>query len=435
MADVQPLRGLRYQRNIIEDLSQVVTPPFDVISQDDQQRYYERNQYNIIRLELGQQQPGDDTLNNVYTRAAATLSEWRLQGVLYQEKTPHYYLYQQRFTHQGQYYTRTSLLARVRLENWDAHVILPHEHIRAKDKEDRLELLRACATNLSPILCMYEDPRGRIRSLLQQYAERPELHITDEAGEEHLLHPISDPDQIALIKDFFQPRQLYIADGHHRYTTALQYHEELLVQRRELHPQDAANFMLMALVDIDDSGWLVLPTHRLLFDLTPDELELLTPTSLERYFTVQPLDPVNSAAEIQATLGQSAAPHPTLLLKTAQHTLLLHLNEQGREQMERSEHSVAWNTLDVSVVQRLLLSALLERTTEDIATGKSIRYSHDTEQALHALTSGEAQAVIFLKSIPLRQVCEVAQANDRMPPKSTYLYPKLTTGLVLNPLW
>jgi uncharacterized protein (DUF1015 family) len=435
MADVQPLRGIRYTRDTVGDLAQVITPPFDVISPEAQVRYYERHPYNVIRLELGRHEPTDNTLNNVYTRAAATFAEWRLQGILYQETLPCYYIYQQRFTCAGQSYARTSVFARVRLEPWSARVILPHEHIRTKDKDDRLKLLHACAANLSPIMGMYEDAQGQMRHLLSNYADKPEVQIVDELGEEHCLHPITDPDLMTLIHNFFAPRQLYIADGHHRYTTALQYRDEVRQQRRELHPLDGANFVLMALIDRDDPGWLVLPTHRLLFDLSMDKLNTLSQSQLAQYFILQAIDAEESIEQVLAKLNQAGYHSPSLVLKTQGQTLLLSINQQGRERMARSGHSAAWNELDVAIVQTLILEDLLGLSSEDIAAGRYIRYSHHTQETWQSLQRQDAQAIILLNGIPLRQVCEVAQADDRMPQKSTYLYPKLATGLVMNLLF
>jgi uncharacterized protein (DUF1015 family) len=228
MADVRPLQGFRYAPEVVDDLAKVVTPPFDVISEEAQERYYMRSPYNIIRLELGKATPEDNTLNNRYTRAAQTLAEWRFANVLHQEANPAYYAYQQNFTLAGQTYTRTSLLARVRLEAWEKHVVLRHEHTRQKDKDDRLQVLQACAANLSPIMSLYNDPQGRIRRLLGDHLQQPEIHITDEAGEEHLLQPLTDPALIERIQSFFAERQLYIADGHHRYETALNYRTEVM---------------------------------------------------------------------------------------------------------------------------------------------------------------------------------------------------------------
>jgi uncharacterized protein (DUF1015 family) len=434
MAEVQPLHPLHYAQEKVADLSKIITPPFDIIPPADQQHYYERHPYNIIRLELGQSLPSDDQINNVYTRAAATFADWRRQGIIQQTPQPCYYLYQQHFTHTGQHYTRTSILARVRLEPWEAKIVLPHEHTRKKDKEDRLNLLRACSTNFSPIMCMYDDPQGYMRHLLTPYADQANIKIYDDAGEEHRLQAITDPSQIALIQDFFSPRQLYIADGHHRYTTALQYRDEILAQRRPVHAMDGINFALMALIDVDDPGWLVLPTHRILFNLQPTQLAKLHPDALSRYFTVQRLPSPLSTEAITQQLAQTQH-QPACLLTTANETLLLHMHEHGHARMAQSQHSPAWNNLDVSMVEFLLLNDILTISNEDIAAGTSIRYAHECQTALQALHSGNAHAVIFLNSLSLRQVTAVAQADDRMPPKSTYLYPKLVTGLVMNPLW
>lgn len=433
MAEVRPLRALRYTTAQVGDLSQVIAPPYDIISPEAQARYYARNPYNVIRLEFGKEEPGDDSLNNVYTRAAATLSEWRLQGILHQEESASYYLYQQIFSHGGQRLTRTSLLARVRLEAWEARVVLPHEHTLAKAKDDRLRLYRACATNLSPIMSLYRDPQGRMRRLLASYAAQPQVHISDEAGEEHLLQPISDPQQIALIQDFFAERQLYIADGHHRYETGLAYRNELLEQRRELHPEDAANFTLMALIDVDDPGMLVLPTHRLLFNLSSEALQALTPERLSSYFSVQSLDD-EPAAALPTRLAQAGEQGPSLIVKTAQQTLLLTLNEAGSQRMEQSGRSEAWNQLDVAITQAIILEELVGLTAQDMTAGTYLRYTHDSDEALAAVPDS-AQAALFLNFTPLQQVCAVAEADDRMPQKSTYIYPKLITGLLMNPLW
>ncbi len=435
MADVQPLRGIRYAQEAIGDLAQVVTPPFDVISAQAQARYYTRNPYNVIRLELGQEQPGDNTLNNRYTRAAATLAEWRLRGILRQDSIPCYYLYQQVFTHDGKTYTRTSLLARVRLEEWNARVVLPHELTHSKAKDDRLKLLRACATNFSPVMSMYDDPQGRIRALLAPYAAGAEVQITDEVNEQHRLHPITDANQIALIQDFFAERQLYIADGHHRYETALNYRNEVREQRHGVAPDDAINFVLMALVDLDDPGLLVLPTHRILFGLSADALDALSSERLAQYFTVRELGIAEGSSQETLLQLQEREQHPSFMIRTGEQTRLLSLNEQGRQQMMHSGHSAAWNELDVAVAHQLVLEELLGLRAADITAGKYVRYTQDAQEALQAVQTGQAQAALLFHATRVRQVCNVAKADDRMPQKSTYFYPKLITGLVLNPLW
>jgi uncharacterized protein (DUF1015 family) len=435
MADVQLLRAIRYASEVVGDLAQVVTPPYDVISEEAQARYYARSPYNSIRLELGMDEPGDTMLNNRYTRAASTYAEWRASSILQQDAVPSYYMYQQIFTHNGQTYTRTSLLARVRLESWSARVVLPHEHTMAKPKDDRLQLLRACATNFSPIMSLFDDPQGRIRRLLNLYAANPEVQITDEANEEHRLNPITDEKQIELLQNFFSERHLYIADGHHRYETALNYREEVRETRRQLDPRDAANFVLMALTDVDDPGLLVLPTYRLLFGLSRDALSLLTSQQLTQYFTVYELGAIENAQKTLLRLAQVDATRPSFVITTTAQSWLLSLNDAGRARMAESGHSDAWNELDVAVAHTLVLESLLGLRREDITAGSHIRYTRDAQQALEAVRKGEAQAALLLNATRVRQVCNVAKANDRMPQKSTYFYPKLITGLVLNPVW
>jgi uncharacterized protein (DUF1015 family) len=436
MADVQPIQGIRYNSEVPGNLAQVITPPYDVISDEAQAKYYARNPYNIIRLELGMDEPDDTSLNNRYTRAAATFAEWRVNTILQQETIPCYYLYQQIFTYNGQSYIRTSLLARVRLEPWNTRIVLPHEHTMAKPKDDRLKLLRACVTNLSPIMSLYEDPQSRMRRLLSSYADAAEVQITDEVNEVHRLHPITDENQIALIQNFFAERQLYIADGHHRYETALNYREEVRAMHRKLDAKDAANFVLMALIDIDDPGLLVLPTHRLLFGLHQDALKKLTSQNLARHFNVYELEGVEASQDgLLQRLALMGASQPAFVISTADKTWLLSLNGAGKAHMGEGSHVNAWNELDVAIAHTLILEDILGLKAEDLTAGTHIRYTRDAQQALDAVQTGEAQVALLLNATRVRQICDVAIADERMPQKSTYFYPKLVTGLVMNPLW
>ncbi len=284
-------------------------------------------------------------------------------------------------------------------------------------------------------MCLYDDPQTRLRSLLAPYAQQPEVQIVDESGEEHLLQPIQDRDHIALIQSFFSERQLYIADGHHRYETALNYRNEVLEQRRELDVDDAVNFTLMALIDIEDPGMLVLPTHRLLSNLDQQTLEKLSPHALAQYFDIQALDAQKESEEVLRTLASYGEQSQALVVFTAEQALLLQMNEVGRRFMNESGRAQAWNNLDVAIAQRLILEALLGLRPEDMTAGTYVRYSHEPAQVVAEVRNGTAQAALLLNSTPLRQVRDVATADERMPQKSTYLYPKLITGLVMNPLW
>lgn len=433
MADVFPIRGIRYAPEVVPDPAEVVTPPYDVISPQAQDYYYARSPYNIIRAELGKILPGDDILNNRYTRAARVLAEWRHAGVLRLDSIPAYYAYRQIFQHGGQSYTRTSLCARVRLEPWEKHIVLRHEFTRKKDRDDRLELLRACSLNLSPIMSMYSDPQGRIRGLLDKYLAHPQVQLTDEAGEQHLLQPVTDPAVVARIQDFFTARQLYIADGHHRYETALNYRNEVLTTRRELSDDDPVNFVMMALIDFDDPGLLVLPTHRLFADLPPQALANLTSDHLARYFDAREIIQANEST--LQDLIHSGETRPTFLLTTPRQSWLLALHERGRARMREAGHNEAWQNLDVSIAHTLIVEDLLQLRPEDLTASKYVSYTHDDRAALAAVTEGKAQAALFLNATRVQQICAIANADEQMPQKSTYFYPKLITGLVMNPLW
>lgn len=437
MADVRPLPGIRYAD--MAHLAALVTPPYDVISPEAQTRYYERDPHNIIRLELGRDEPGDDDLDNRYTRAAATFAEWRRTGIL-QQDDPSLYLYEQRFASGGQRYTRTSLLARVRLEPWDAGVILPHERTLSKPKDDRLKLMRACAATLSPIMSLYDDPAGELASLLETLRTEPPLaSFSDDADEEHRLWVVRDDTLAARIAAFIAERQLYIADGHHRYETALSYRDEIRALRHELDADDAVNFTLMGLSPLEDPGLAVLPTHRVLRDLDATRLAVLDET-LAAMFTSEPLD--GDSADWMRILAEAGKSDTAFVLARPDGARLIRLTDAGRAAM-RNVHgddvgaSDAWRALDVAVLHALVLDGALGVTPGAVRAGEHVTYTRDAEAAAVAVRTGAngAQLAALLNATPPAAIRDVARAGDRMPQKSTYFYPKLITGLIMNPLW
>lgn len=447
MADVRPLPGIRYAREI--DLATVVTPPYDVISPEAQARYYERSPENIIRLELGRDEPGDDALENRYTRAAVTFAEWRLLGALRQD-APTLYLYEQRFTTLGAERRRLSVLARVRIEPWEAGVVLPHERTLSKPKDDRLKLTRATGATLSPIMALYDDPDRELAGMFAQtLAQAPEVEFTDENGEQHRLWRADDPAVVARVAAFFQPRQLYIADGHHRYETALAYRENLREIRRELPPDDAANFTLMALTALEDPGLLALPTHRIVRGIPEERLAEFERDMGERFAFLpvagagESLDGVEAETVLDALReATGAGGYATFALVTPGGVRIMRQTDAGRAAMdepagERANTSEAWRALDVAALHELVLADGLSVTEEAIRGGEHITYTRDAQAALSAVRSGEggAQLAFLLNPTPPTAIRDVARAGERMPQKSTYFYPKLTTGLVINPIW
>ena len=433
MADIRPFSGIHYAPDLRPHLAALVTPPYDVISPEAQVAYYDRHPNNIIRLELGLDEPGDDTLNNRYTRAAAIFAEWRLRGIMRQDERPAMYLYRQRFQSGGKDYWRASLLARVRLEPWEAGVVLPHEKTMAKPKSDRLKLLRACAANLSPIMALYQDEQGTLQQLFKALNEfSPEADFTDEAGEEHWLLPITDAAHLRTIQDFFAEQRLYIADGHHRYETALAYRDELREMRKDLHPEDAANFVLMSLSAFEDPGVVILPTHRLIKGVAAERVRGLA-EALKPYFTVDALPA--SASATQALEALSAETAAAFVLVTAEQTFRLRARPEVAQRMAATGRSAAWQSLDVAILQTLALEEGLGLDAEALTSGDFLTYIRDADAAVAAVQNGTAQLAALVRSTRVEQLRDVAAVGDRMPQKSTYFYPKLITGLVINPLW
>jgi uncharacterized protein (DUF1015 family) len=446
MADVRPLSGLRYAATA--DLAALISPPYDVISPEAQAHYYARHPANVIRLELGLDQPGDSELDNRYTRAAVTFAEWRLRGVLRQD-APALYLYEQRFVSGGTLNRRTSLLARVRLEPWEAGVVLPHERTLSQPKDDRLKLLRACAANLSPLMALYDDPAGELRERLEAAGGGPpDVELTDEGGESHRLWLHEDALLAAHVSGFFNGRTLYVADGHHRYETALAYRDEVAELRRELLADDAVNFVLMALSAVEDPGVVVLPTHRIVRAVQPERLAALD-AALDPWFTRESLDVVQGGVgsgsdEVDRWLARLAeagraerGARTALVLVRPDGATLLRLRPDGRAAMRAAgdKRSGAWRALDVSVLHELVLGRALGIGTAEVQAGEHITYTRDAVEAVAAVRGGGAALAALLNPTPAAAVRDVALAGDRMPQKSTYFYPKLPAGLVINPLW
>ena len=442
MADVRPFPGIRYQDTA--DIAQFVAPPYDVISPDLQRRLYERHPHNIVRLELGLSTPDDDQLNNVYSRAARTFAEWRRDGILRQDP-PSLYIYEQRFSVGQQRHARVGLCARVRLEPWEAGVILPHERTLSKPKDDRLHLMRACAANLSPIMTLYQDPDHTISAMLQPYMDEPPLlQFVDDAGEEHRLWSISNEDDTKRACAFFAGRQLFIADGHHRYETALTYrNEQAALRKEELLADDAANFTFMTLCSLDDPGLIVLPTHRIVRQIDPARLEHLH-EALAASFDIESLPADMDADALVARIAQEQRRDQSAFIMVERDAVTLltlkpsvDVRAHSNPQDVATGASDAWWALDVAILHELILRQALDISAPMVQAGGYVSYTRDAAQACSAVRAGtdDAQLAFLMNPAPPAAVRDVARAGDRMPQKSTYFYPKLMTGLVINPVW
>jgi len=438
VADVQPFPGLRFPKDA--NISDVLCPPFDIISPDEQRELYQRSPFNIVRLEYGETSAADTPTDNRYTRAAATLREWIERDVLIRENFPTLYVYDQEFTHLGQRLTRRGLFARVRLHNWDEGIIRPHEHTLSRPKEDRLLLLRACRVNVSPVLGLYRDPAGDIGKTIEEARGRsPLLEAADREGAGHHLYPITDRTALDRVSELFREKGIYIIDGHHRYETALAYRDERRAQATRWTGEEGENFVLMALVAREDPGLVVLPTHRL---LRTAALPTDFAARLERTFHLE---------DVSGDLGDGGWPAMEALLAAAGRRGIA-IGIAGRDDKLRLIATVkdpeeaaklmppgrpaSWRHLDAAVLQELVLGKMLGISEQSMTSAAEppVEFTDDGEEALRMVESGRYTLAFFLNATPPERVLEVADAGERMPQKSTYFYPKLPTGLVMYPL-
>jgi uncharacterized protein (DUF1015 family) len=430
MADARPFRGLRYDP-ARADLALTIAPPYDVISPDEQRALYERSPHNVVRIEYGEQHTSDTDGDNRYTRAASDIASWTRDGVLVRERFPAMYAYRQEFTWGDQTHARQHIFAAIRLEPWDRGVIKPHEHTLSGPKADRLDLLRATATQISPVYCLYRRNHGSLRMppLLSGRA----LYDVEADGQRHVLTAITDDDAAWAIAAYIEACDVYIADGHHRYETALRYRDERRADAASWSGDEAANFVLMALTDAADPGLLVLPTHRLIHREQPDASYAIT-----RWFNIEDLGEISAdaAAMYEARLhgaGETTA-FVALGLRPGHAHLLTLRDRAGVDHVLPADQPPAWKRLDVSVLQFAVLRDVFGIDDAALAAGGAVTYTQDTRAAVGAVTSGQAACAFLLNATPVDQVLAVADAGGRMPQKSTYFYPKLPTGLVMHPV-
>jgi uncharacterized protein (DUF1015 family) len=431
MVDVRPFRGLRYSPDAVTEPALVLAPPYDVISEAEHRALLNQSPLNVVRLELPTSETGDK-----YDQAAATLGHWRTHGVLTRDERPAFYLYETRFHLNGEERARRTLVAGVRLTPWDAGQVLPHERTMAGPKEDRLRLLRATRANLSPIWMLYQQPSPSLtRAWDRALNQEPALVAQLDDGIGHRLWKLDDPDLLAAIQADFAEQRLFIADGHHRYETALRYRDELEAAG-QLEANRAAELVMAHLVDQDDAGMVILPTHRLVRQLGPlDQADLEADLGADWHYEYFPIWDGAPPEQLKALLEQLAAhgereqavalvgPDPTIF------GILTLRNKQLMEQ-RAPERSAAWRALDVALLDEGLLKPLLAQTGAN--REEALVYERDPYAALLAVRQGEAQLALFLNGTKPDQVIAVAEAGDRMPEKSTYFYPKPPTGLVIR---
>lgn len=440
MAHIAPFRALRYDPARV-DLSQVVTQPYDKITPDMQERYYAASPHNLVRIILGKREPADRVGDNTYTRAAAYFQDWRRQGIFLQDAQPSIYSYAQHFTVPGgsKQLERWGFIALGRLEDYSANVVFRHEQTLAKPKADRLDLLRSTRAHFGQLFMLYSDPAAEIDGLLAA-AAAPEIDTLDEYGVRHRVSRISDPGLVDLVRGKMRDKKLIIADGHHRYETALNYRDERR-SSADTTPPGTHGFSLeippyemvmMTFINMDSLGLLILPTHRVVHGLASFSSEQLRQRA-SRYFSVEEVDPSVDAARASGILREAGHAGTALLAVTADRVLLLD-TPQAIGSNVFNGLSLQQQSLDVVQLHKCLLEGVLGISEDAIRNQQNISYVREAGEAMTRVRSGGANVAFLINPVRMRQVRDIAFAGEVLPQKSTDFYPKLLSGLTIYAL-
>jgi uncharacterized protein (DUF1015 family) len=415
VADITPLHALHYDLDRTGGLAPVVAPPYDVIDAAERAELVGRSPYNVVEIDL----PRDPVARDPYAHAAAVLRSWRDDGIVVADPEPALWALEQDYTGpDGRRRTRHGLFARVRVEDYGPGRIRPHERTHPGPKEDRLRLTRATQANLSPIFALYDGDAWS--PLAPQLEDRPYGEVTDEDGTTHRLWRVGDAGAIAAAQQALAPTELLIADGHHRYETARVYADEI-------GGEGEHRYVLMCLVSLQDPGLTIFPTHRLLTGLD-DERRVALRDAIRRDWDVEEVseDELEPAPDGRVRIGYLDAHH--------QRPLRLTLKDPAIADSALPGKPAAYRRLDTAVTEALLLQGALGMSEDDISHLRGLDYARSTAEARERVRSGDVQAGLFMGPAPVELVREVAAAGEVMPPKSTYFFPKVLTGLLFNPL-
>jgi uncharacterized protein (DUF1015 family) len=425
LAEIKGFRGLHYNADVVGELSKVVSPPYDVISPQERVYYHHLHPNNFIRLILGAEYESDDERNNRFTRAAEYLDCWCKESVLIQDPEPSIYIYEQRFTRDDQPKVVRGITCAVKLHSYSDLVILPHENTLARPKSQLIHLIRETNANLDSVYGLYADEHGDLVPVFDGAMSRPpDATVRDKDGVSHSMWTVSDPKAIARIADFLADRPVAIADGHHRYETALAYRDEVR-EKCGCDPEECvhpADYVLMTLVNVYEQDITVFPTHRVVGNLLPEEL-----ARLEKYlslrFDVQETSRETIIAEMaeRGAIGVYRRERPITVKPKQDPRTLLHGSEASRK-------------LELNVLHKLILEKSLGIDDEKLRNQTHIFYTRSAEEAMELVDIGQRQVAFLLNNIDVKSVLDIAAAGERMPQKATYFYPKLISGLVLRRL-
>ncbi len=425
MAEIIPFKGLRYNPSKV-DIRKVTSKPYDKISPLEQEQYYVRDPFNVVRLILGKQQPSDTEENNRYTRAALFLEQWLDRKVLIREDTPAIYLYDQEFTVQGcdTPMTRRAFVALGKLVPYSDKVVFPHEKTLSGPKKDRLALTLATKTQFGQIFMLYDDPENTINTLLDTPAEsEPMYSFIDKDNVSHKLYVITDEELIGKVQKSMADKQLLIADGHHRYETALNLSKEMDSQ--------AYKYQLMSFVNINDPGLYILPTHRVVKNI---DRKLLDSSwdKISDYFDKEEVS--RSELTIEALRAKKNIAFGVYMGRGEYYILTLKNNDVIKTLMQKDKPK-AWYELPVAVLHDAILDSMMGIDQEKLAAQTNITYVKNFSEAISLVNEGSHQRAFFITPTPIDKVCDISFCGETMPQKTTDFYPKIYRGMVFIPLF
>jgi uncharacterized protein (DUF1015 family) len=430
MVDIAPFRGLFYNQKKVRDLAKVIAPPYDVISKDEQEKLYKRSPYNFVRLDLSQEP-------DVYTAVPQLLDTWINEGVFERDKVPAIYYMAHRFAlATGAQKERRGFFALLRLEDFAPGNIRPHEKTLAAPKEDRLKLMLASDAQLSPIFALYSQPQATINRMLATHLEgiASFIDVKQENGNECRLWRITDTQVIRRVQEHMADQSLLIADGHHRYEATLSYRDQLRAHRGPGSGREAYNFVLTYFANLNDENVVILPTHRLVRGYEPKPF-LQLEEALQNYFYLEPYakTPEGKGWFLKALKNGGKKRHMIgAVFKRDPRYLILRLKSKRIMQRLAKDLSAQLQELDVTTLHLLILEHVLGLAPEKQVSGETIRYSQDEEAVLQALEKEDYQAAFILNPPKAADVLAIASKGEKMPQKSTYFYPKLSSGLIVN---
>jgi uncharacterized protein (DUF1015 family) len=443
MAEILPFIGTRFNSQLIGNLSNVLAPPYDVITPEQQEELYQRHQYNVIRLELPREKPGDDAFTNRYSRAANTFRTWRSDGILIEDEQPSIYLYEQEFKlPDGETRKRSGFFALVKIEDYRSGEIKAHEYTFEGPKADRLNLMRATHANFSPIFVIYNDPQATVTELLTtKTKERAWEEVVDDDGTIHRLWVVHKKEFLQKLHDTMKERKLFIADGHHRYETALNFRNEMRQETRKADGRQPFDYMMMYLTSAEQEGLVILPTHRVLtrdvmaevnlsdamdelkdsFTIIDDKIDLEKPEQEGKRLTTR-----------LEKLGAERTSFALLLPNGKAHFLQLKPKVVPKDMIDDEELHDAVKELDVSILHNYVINQVFIGNPEFELDDDDCYYVRDVSRVFKLLGSKKGAAAFLMNATPMEQVVKIVSAGIKMPHKSTYFHPKIITGLVIR---